>query len=121
MNYKRLTSKTHTYTACEQCTYRKCQYCDDFRKIKKEAYNRLVEFEDKIENGTLVDLPYKCGDNAVAIIDTLAYPNAILNVKIKGLAYIVEDENGYITFQHISRVFHTEAEALKKLEELELT
>lgn len=82
------------------------------------AVKRLGELEEKIENGTLVELPCKVGDNAVAIIDTLAYPNAIYNVKLKDLAYIVEDENGDVTFQHITRIFGTEAEAEKRLEEL---
>ena len=82
------------------------------------AVKRLGELEDKIENGTLVELPCKVGDNAVAIIDTLAYPNAIYNVKLKDLAYIVEDENGDVTFQHITRIFGTEAEAEKRLEEI---
>ena len=82
------------------------------------AVKRLGELEDKIENGTLVEIPCKVGDNAVAIIDTLCYPNAIYNVKLKDLAYIVEDENGDVTFQHITRIFGTEAEAEKKLEEL---
>lgn len=81
-------------------------------------YKRLHELEEKIENGTLVELPCKVGDNAVAIIDTLAYPNAIYNVKLKDLAYIVEDENGDVTFQHITRIFGTEAEAEKRLEEI---
>ena len=81
-------------------------------------YKRLAELEDKIEAGTLVEIPCKVGDNAVAIIDTLAYPNAIYNVKLKDLAYIVEDENGDVTFQHITRIFGTEAEAEKRLEEI---
>ena len=81
-------------------------------------YKRLAELEDKIEAGTLIEIPCKVGDNAVAIIDTLAYPNAIYNVKLKDLAYIVEDENGDVTFQHITRIFGTEAEAEKKLEEI---
>lgn len=81
-------------------------------------YKRLGELEDKIEAGTLVEIPCKVGDNAVAIIDTLAYPNAIYNVKLKDLAYIVEDENGDVTFQHITRIFGTEAEAEKRLEEI---
>lgn len=81
-------------------------------------YKRLAELEDKIEAGTLVEIPCKVGGNAVAIIDTLAYPNAIYNVKLKDLAYIVEDENGDVTFQHITRIFGTEAEAEKKLEEI---
>ena len=81
-------------------------------------YKRLAELEDKIEAGTLIKIPCKVGDNAVAIIDTLAYPNAIYNVKLKDLAYIVEDENGDVTFQHITRIFGTEAEAEKRLEEI---
>lgn len=81
-------------------------------------YKRLAELEDKIEAGTLVEIPCKVGGNAVAIIDTLAYPNAIYNVKLKDLAYIVEDENGDVTFQHITRIFGTEAEAEKRLEEI---
>lgn len=81
-------------------------------------YKRLAELEDKIEAGTLIEIPCKVGDNAVAIIDTLAYPNAIYNVKLKDLAYIVEDENGDVTFQHITRIFGTKAEAQKRLEEL---
>ena len=82
------------------------------------AVKRLGELEDKIENGTLIEIPCKVGDNAVAIIDTLCYPNAIYNVKLKDLAYIVEDENGDVTFQHITRIFGTEAEAEKMLEEI---
>ena len=82
------------------------------------AVKRLGELEEKIENGTLIEIPCKVGDNAVAIIDTLAYPNAIYNVKLKDLAYIVEDENGDVTFQHITRIFGTEAEAEKRLEEM---
>ena len=82
------------------------------------AVKRLGELEDKIEAGTLVELPCKVGDNAVAIIDTLCYPNAIYNVKLKDLAYIVEDENGDVTFQHITRIFRTKAEAKKRLEEI---
>ena len=81
-------------------------------------YKRLAELEDKIEAGTLIEIPCKVGDNAVAIIDTLCYPNAICNVKLKDLAYIVEDENGDVTFQHITRIFGTEAEAEKRLEEI---
>lgn len=81
-------------------------------------YKRLAELEDKIEAETLIEIPCKVGDNAVAIIDTLAYPNAIYNVKLKDLAYIVEDENGDVTFQHITRIFGTKAEAEKRLEEI---
>lgn len=130
MNYKRLTNNNRNeydpeYDFCCGCQYfgepcgcnRPNGTCDRYDRFL-ETYNRLSELEDKIENGTLVELPCKVGDNAVAIIDTLFYPNAIYNVKLKDLAYIVEDENGDVTFQHITRIFGTEAEAEKKLEEL---
>ena len=87
--------------------------------VSKRVYYQLRELEDKIENGTLVELPCKVGDNAVAIIDKLCYPNAIYNVKLKDLAYIVEDENGDVTFQQITRIFGTKAEAEAKLKELD--
>ena len=83
------------------------------------AVKRLGELEDKIENGTLVELPCKVGDTATAVIDTFAYDNSVQRVKIEGLAYIVKDENGDMTFQHISRLFHTKAEAEAKLKELQ--
>ena len=37
--------------------------CEALDKAK-EAFNRLAELEDKIENGTLVELPCKVGDTA---------------------------------------------------------
>ena len=115
-NYKRLTEKTKHGIAVLDSGERFVLSCGGYATTK--ALNRLAELEDKIENGTLVELPCKVGDNAVAIIDTLCYPNAICNVKLKDLAYIVEDENGDVTFQHITRIFGTEAEAEKRLEEM---
>ena len=91
----------------------------DFKRENQQLKDRIAKLKDKIENGTLIEIPCKVGDNAVAIIDTLCYPNAIYNVKLKDLAYIVEDENGDVTFQHITRIFRTEAEAEAKLKELQ--
>ena len=90
----------------------------NIQAAEEELLDRLAELEDRIEAGTLIEIPYKVVDIAVAIIDTLCYPNAIYNVKLKDLAYIVEDENGDVTFQHITRIFGTEAEAEKRLEEI---
>lgn len=84
-----------------------------------KTVDRLAELEDKITDGTLVELPCKVGDTATAVIDTFAYDNSVQKVKIEGLAYIVKDENGDITFQHISRLFTNEAEAEAKLKELQ--
>ena len=90
----------------------------NIQAAEEELLDRLAELEDKIEAGTLIEIPCKVGNNAVAIIDTFCYPNAIYNVKLKDLAYIVEDENGDVTFQHITRIFGTKAEAEKRLEEI---
>ena len=92
---------------------------EEWDEINRELKLRLAELEDKIEAGTLIEIPCKFVDNSFAIIDTLAYPNAIYNVKLKHFAYIVEDENGDVTFQHITRIVRTKAEAEAKLIELE--
>ena len=119
--YKRLT-KRNANGEVETVKRPKSSYIqevyEEWDEINRELKLRLAELEDKIEAGTLVEIPCKVGDNAVAIIDTLAYPNAIYNVKLKDLAYIVEDENGDVTFQHITRIFGTEAEAEKRLGEI---
>ena len=120
--YKRLTEKTRDCFQYDLKDFKhKIGEFGDYDAFfaYSMAVKRLGELEEKIENGTLIEIPCKVGDNAVAIIDTLAYPNAIYNVKLKDLAYIVEDENGDVTFQNITRIFGTEAEAEAKLRELE--
>lgn len=121
MEYKRLTEKTRDCFQYDLKDFKhKIGEFGDYDAFfaYSMAVKRLGELEEKIENGTLVELPCKVGDNAVAIIDTFCYPNAIYNVKLKDLAYIVEDENGDVTFQHITRIFGTKAEAEKRLEEI---
>ena len=121
MEYRRLTEKTRDCFQYDLKDFKhKIGEFGDYDAFfaYSMAVKRLGELEDKIEAGTLVELPCRVGDNAVAIIDTFAYPNAIYNVKLKDLAYIVEDENGDVTFQHITRIFGTKAEAEKRLEEL---
>jgi hypothetical protein len=49
MSYKRLTKQGLDWQSDVQC--------DD-----EKIYNRLTELEDKIENGTLIELPCKVGD-----------------------------------------------------------
>ena len=116
MEYKRLTKRNCAgYVVPVKPT---TSGYSNIQAAEEELLARLAELEDKIEAGTLIEIPCKVGDNAVAIIDTFCYPNAIYNVKLKDLAYIVEDENGDVTFQHITRIFGTEAEAEKRLEEI---
>ena len=114
--YKRLTERTKHGIAVLDSGERFVVSCGGYATTK--ALNRLAELEDKIEAGTLIEIPCKVGDTATAVIDTFAYDNSVQTVKIEGLAYIVKDENRDITFQHISRLFHTKAEAEAKLKEL---
>lgn len=88
-------------------------------RMGMNALKELAELKDKLESGKLVELTCKVGDTATAIIDTLAYDNSLQKVKIEGLAYIVKDENGDITFQHISRIFPNEKEAEARMKELQ--
>lgn len=121
MEYKRLTEKTRDCFQYDLKDFKhKIGEFGDYDAFfaYSMAVKRLGELEEKIEAGTLIEIPCKVGDNAVAIIDTFCYPNAIYNVKLKDLAYIVEDENGDVTFQHITRIFGTKAEAEKRLEEI---
>ena len=59
MKYERLTERYENGRPC-------------FKSIDAciEAVNRLAELEDKIENGTLVELPCKTGDEFY-IVDTI--------------------------------------------------
>ena len=99
-NYKRLTNNNSDgydaeYDFCCGCQYfgepcgcnRPNGTCDSYDRFL-ETYNRLSELEDKIEAGTLIEIPCKVGDNAVAIIDTLCYPNAIYNIDVNGIGMI---------------------------------
>lgn len=73
-DYKRLTNNNRDeydpeYDFCCDCKYfgepcgcnRPNGTCGNYDRFL-ETYNRLAEFEDKIENGTLIDLPCKIGD-----------------------------------------------------------
>lgn len=123
--YKRLTDRDIIKVCFD--TWELCGLYDVCKRdcIKPEPckipqiIRRLAELEDKITDGTLVELPCKVGDTATAVIDTLVYDNSVQKVKIEGLAYIVKDENGDITFQHMSRLFPNEEEAEKILEEIQ--
>ena len=70
MDYKRLTNNNRDeydpeYDFCCDCKYfgepcgcnRQNGTCGNYDRFL-ETYNRLAELEDKIENGTLIELPH---------------------------------------------------------------
>ena len=79
MEYKRLTNKNWDeynpeYDFCIGCEHfgepngcnRSNGTCGNYERFM-ETYNRLAELEDKIEQGTLIELPCKVGDRFYGI------------------------------------------------------
>lgn len=90
MKYKRLTRRNEDGT-----TWVKCSVCDiqdkcDFTKETccQELQDRLAELEDKIEQGTLVELdmklPFKVGNTAYWLN---GLPNCIQEYKVLGYSF----------------------------------
>lgn len=63
-DYKRLTYKDNMN---EFCDYADC-VTDCCNCYLQRLHNRLAELEDKIENGTLVELPCKVGDTVYWVV-----------------------------------------------------
>jgi hypothetical protein len=76
--------------------------------------NRLAELEDKIENGTLLELPCKVGDTVFAIVGKSVQEFEVYFIKIiKNKIRLVNYD--YIGFTWGEEVFLTKAEAEQKL------
>ena len=128
--YKRLTDKEHRYKKCVSCTYRNCQYCDDDIEYAHEVHNRLAKLEDKIENGTLIELPCKYGNTAWFVYETendeMFLDEGVIqsfSIDSCGLWVYVIYKSG-LTYWHTieaigERLFLTKAEAEAKLKELQ--
>ena len=129
-DYKRLTNKEylnkpkcfnceHNYSNCITCE----RYCvdGDCFELRSEL-RRLAELEDKIENGTLIELPCKVGDKLYSI----PFDNSkIFEHKVKGFRIIAISENkqsNYIEsdigFLFGENAFLTKPEAEAKLEQI---
>ena len=72
--YRRLTMRNNNIidTNCKNC--KQCKkvgrkyICNDMTACDEEIINRLAELEDKIENGTLIEMPCKVGDTVWCLI-----------------------------------------------------
>lgn len=124
-DYKRWTDKEHKYKGCVDCTYRNCQQCDDIVDFEKEAYNRLCDLEDKIENGTLVfkkEIPNKY----YAVTLCLDYDDKWVWDIHYGPIKEYDERTGFFAIEDGGRswrvstnmLFKTKAEAEAKLREL---
>lgn len=94
--------------------------------VSKRVYYRLRELEDKIENGTLVELPCKVGDTVYEVFKEHKPPfiqeTTIEKIVIteKGFKLRLSRNSVYETAASSigKTIFFTKAEAEKKLEEL---
>lgn len=137
-DYKRLTNNNRDeydpeYDFCCDCKYfgepcgcnRPNGTCGNYDRFL-EIYNRLAELEDKIENGTLVELPCKVGDTIYEVFKNHK-PPFIQQTKVekiiiteKGLKLKLARNSFYETaISSLGKtLFLTEAEAQKKLRKL---
>lgn len=104
--------------------------------VSKRVYYRLRELEDKIENGTLIELPCKAGTTLYFIVteeqeDINGFKYAILEsnkwlyVIDKNEEITIEENDRFFKFEYTydytfgENVFLTKAEAEAKLKELD--
>lgn len=127
---------TPEYDFCCDCKYfgepcgcnRPNGTCGNYDRFL-ETDSRLAELEDKIENGTLVELPCKVGDTLYEVFKNHK-PPFIQQTKVekiiiteKGLKLKLARNSVYETsITSLGKtLFLTEAEALKKIKEVEQT
>jgi hypothetical protein len=135
--YKRLTNNNleeynPEYDFCVGCKYfgepngcnRPNGTCGNYERFI-ETYNRLAELEDKIENGTLIELPCKVGDKVYYIEKGLIYElkvNGFKGYPTNNYIYAYMDRTFFcreLNFNELNENwFLTKAEAEAKLKEL---
>lgn len=131
--YKRLTNNNleeydPEYDFCIGCKYfgdygcnRPNGTCSNYERFM-ETYNRLDELEDKIENGTLFEIPCKVGDKFWWVNEYCPTPRieeyevSTITIAKDNKIYLV-GECKCITFK-VDEVYFTKAEAEARLKEL---
>jgi hypothetical protein len=108
----------------ERLTKRGVDWHDDVQCDDEEVYNRLAELEDKIENGTLVELPCKVGDTLYYVNMYASTPRIEANFVhtiemfeegITGeLTLRIWTQDGVFYSDNMPNVFKTKSEAEKK-------
>ena len=132
--YKRITTKDKfgdIETICDNCEFSKQRNTCTFSFCNERVWQRLAEIEDKIENGTLIELPCKVGDTVYWVFELVKNKLEILEGKIRGLSISQNNTSWFsviyeygLTFEHTFKdswnktVFLTKAQAEQKLKEL---
>ena len=128
MSYERLTVRFNQTIEMKKCDHwNNCANCSDFKGCPKiyDAISRLVELEDKIEIGTLVELPFKIGTLVYVIYTN--WETGELDVRMtdvvgyeimRGELWVKTSIPYRKCYIEIENVFRTQAEAEAKLKEL---
>ena len=120
--YKRLTNKNE-YGKFYKCKELGCyDYCIEC-EMNDKAIERLAELEDKIENGTLVELPCKVGDKVYCISNSQIIIFTVKEVIINEYRFYLRLYDGKdtmtFTLLHFEDfLFFNKAEAEQRLKEL---
>lgn len=119
-DYKRLTERNSVGLVDTLCKH--CMFNGDCTKPRthcdRAVRERLYELEDKIENGTLIDLPCKVGDTVYEINTILCEycEHEVGGFSVENGELIILDciDNRY----RVSELCFSKAEAEAKLKEL---
>lgn len=129
MKYERLTDKNDLYWALQET-----KLSAEVGIYLTDCLNFLAELEDKIEQGTLIELPCKVGDTVYAIvrkgdIDSGKYvikpfieKGEVQDIMVGSLGChigVLLENIGYLSFCEEGKVFLTREEAEQRLKELQ--
>ena len=112
MSYKRLTKKADVKLL-------DCEY--SCGSLHLDVVKRLGELEDKIENGTLIELPCKVGDTVWYIKSYGFGRYQVEDMVVAGFNFSRYEDAIWVVGlyeEQSSHIYLTKAEAEKKLEEL---
>lgn len=134
MNSKRLTKHTPDGACLIINADNEQDARQELKEKFKESCNKLAELEDKLENGTLIDLPCKVGDTVYSYCErfncVLAYEVEDIHIDKEQTSYFATafdyspscfgeylDEINFTDEQFHKTVFLTREEAEKALKE----
>lgn len=127
--YKRLTYKLDEPIKTKYLDYKYMKIADydidrgNFGRITDDMlYNKLGELEDKIENGTLIELPCKVGDTVWYIKSYGFGRYQVEDTEVAGFNFSKYENAIWVVGKYeeqLSKIYKTREEAEKRLNEIQ--